>query len=337
MTRLVRARKNGIAKRGSVGVLAIAAAALVAVSGCGGGSPTSAANDGSGKEGPALSQAIAPDKWVSNSSEFKEAANWDSAKEVSVTLGAGTLTPSNLELVAGQPYVIEIKNGDTADHGWSALEFLRASAIRKVESPSSEIKMKLIKTINVRAGKSMPIFVVPVLPGVTKMEGLTNGSPAAGMTGTISVTGPAPTKPAPVIESLSTVGEVAAAADLVKAAQPAWNTAASVTIEMGDNADVHFFKPKVTTLKVGVPIILTFVNKGKVLHEYDAADLFKTMAVWKVSNAEGWVEGAVVRPADLEAGGQSSLYVIPTKAGTYKLADSTPGMESMAATIEVVA
>jgi uncharacterized cupredoxin-like copper-binding protein len=287
--------------------------------------------------GPALSQAIAPDKWVSNSSDFKEAANWDSAKEVSVTLGAGTLTPTNLELVAGQPYVIDIKNADTVDHGWSALEFMRASATRKVESPSSEIKMRLIKTINVHPGKSMPIFIVPVLPGVTKMEGLTNGSPTAGMTGTISVTGTAPTSPAPVIESLSTVGEVAGATNLVKAALPAWSTAATVMIEMGDNDEVHFFKPKITTLKLGVPVVMTFVNKGNVLHEYDATDLFKTIAVWKVSNAEGWVEGAVVRPADLEAGGQTSLYVIPTKSGTFTLTDSTPGMESMAATIEVVA
>lgn len=332
---LVRAQKNGITKRGSVGVLVVAAAAFVALSGCGGGSSPSAANGG--EQGPALSQAIAPDKWVSNSSDFKEAANWDSAKEVSVTLGAGRLTPSNLELVAGQPYVIEIKNEDTVDHAWSALEFMRASAIRKVESPSSEIKMMLIKTINVHAGKSMPIFVVPVLPGVTKMEGLTNGSPAGGMTGTISVTGTTPTEPAPVIESLSTVGELADAAELLKAALPAWDTATSVTIEMGDNAEIHFYKPKLTTLKLGLPVVLTFVNKGNVLHEYDAADLFKTMAVWKVSNAEGWVEGSVIRPADLEAGGQTSLYVIPTKTGTFTLGDSTPGMESMTATIEVVA
>jgi hypothetical protein len=49
--------------------------------------------------------------------------------------------------------------------------------------------MKLINAIYVHPGKSMPIFIVPVLPGVTKTEGLTNGSPAAGMTGTISVTG----------------------------------------------------------------------------------------------------------------------------------------------------
>jgi uncharacterized cupredoxin-like copper-binding protein len=214
---------------------------------------------------------------------------------------------------------------------------MRASAIRKVESPSSEIKMMLIKTINVHAGKSMPIFVVPVLPGVTKMEGLTNGSPAGGMTGTISVTGTTPTEPAPVIESLSTVGELADAAELLKAALPAWDTATSVTIEMGDNDEIHFYKPKLTTLKLGLPVVLTFVNKGNVLHEYDAADLFKTVAVWKVSNAEGWVEGSVVRPADLEAGGQTSLYVIPTKTGTFTLGDSTPGMESMTATIEVVA
>ena len=55
----------------------------------------------------------------------------------------------------------------------------------------------------------------------------------------------------------------------------------------------------------------------------------------KIVNAEGSVFAAKVRPADLEAGGVANLYIIPTKAGTYKLADEAPEMAAMQATIVV--
>lgn len=338
MTSQAGLRQRRSTKRGALGACALATAALLVVSGCGGGSSTPAAGVESADAAPALSEAIPADQWVSNFGDFKEAANWDSAKPVTLELGAGTLTPSNLELEAGQPYEIEITNSDTVDHGLAALEFMRASAVRKMESPGAEIKLVLFRGITVVAGESVTLFVVPVLPGVTAMEGTTDDSAVDGMTGTISVTGTAPTEPAPVIESVTTAGEVDGAVDLVKAAQPTWDAAAAaVTIEMGDNGDAHFYKQKVTTLKVGMPVTLTFVNTGNVLHEYSAEDLFKTMALWKVTSAEGAAFGGLVRPADLEAGGQTSLYVIPTTVGLYALTDSTPGMESMAATIEVVA
>jgi len=88
-------------------------------------------------------------------------------------------------------------------------------------------------------------------------------------------------------------------------------------------------------LKVNEPVILTFANKGNILHVFDTPDFLKTCAFWKVVNAEGSVFGGKVRPADLEAGGVANLYIIPTKVGTYKLADEAPEMASMQATIVV--
>lgn len=327
--------RNRNSKRATMSVIAVSAAALLTLTACGGDS-NNASTDVPEDTAITLVEALPAGQWISNGGDFKEAANWDTAETVTVDLGAGVITPSNLELVAGQPYVIEISNSDSVEHGLSALDFLRSSAVRKVESPSAEIKVTLFKEIYVLPGKMMELFVVPVIPGVTAMEGLTDGVPVTGMTGTISVTGDAPTTPAPVIDPFSTVEEVAGAAGLIEAAKATWSTdAAAVTVEMMDNGDAHFFKPKVIELKLNQPVTLTFANKGNILHVFETPDFLATCAFWKVVNAEGSVFGGKVRPADLEAGGVSNLYIIPTKAGTYALGDEAPEMASMKATIIV--
>lgn len=327
--------RNGYSKRTTLSAIALTAAALLTLTACGGGSDNAATGTPTDTT-VTLVEALPAGQWISNSGDFKDAANWDTAETVTVDLGAGVITPSNLDLVAGQPYVIEISNSDTVEHGLSALDFMRSSAIRKVESPSAEIKVTLFKEIYVLPGKMMGLFVVPVIPGVTAMEGLTDGVPVAGMTGTISVTGDVPTTPAPVIDPFSTVGEVAGAAGLIEAAKATWSTdAAAVTVEMMDNGDAHFFKPKVIELKLNQPVTLTFANKGNTLHVFNTPDFLATCAFWKIVNAEGTVFGGKARPADLEAGGVSNLYIIPTKAGTYTLGDEAPEMASMKATIIV--
>lgn len=328
MTKQISARRSP--KRTSIGFIALTAAALLTLTACGGESASSASkNTDAANSAVALVEALPAGQWIANGGDFKEAANWDTAETVSLELGAGSITPSNLELVAGKPYVIEITNADSVEHGLAALDFLRASAVRKAESPGAEIKVTLMKEIYVLPGKTMELFVVPVMPGVTAMSGLTDGAAVSGMTGTISVTGSVPTTPAPVIESTSTVGEIAGAATAD------WSTAAAVTVEMIDNGDAHFFKPKIINLKLNQPVILTFANKGNILHVFDTPDFLKTCSFLKVVNAEGSVFGGKVRPADLEAGGVANLYIIPTKVGTYKLGDEAPEMASMQATIVV--
>jgi uncharacterized cupredoxin-like copper-binding protein len=324
-------------KRGRMSVLAITAAALLTLTACGGGSKDAAQADTAPTDTTiALVEALPAGQWISNGGDFKDAANWDTAEALALELGAGTITPSNLKLVAGKPYTIEVSNTDSVEHALSAQDFFRASAVRKVESPGSEIKATLYKEISVLPGKMMKLFIVPVIPGVTAMDGLTDGAAVAGMAGTISVTGTAPTTPKPVIDPLSTVGEVDGAAGLIEAAKATWATdAAVVTVEMLDNGDAHFFKPKVITLKLNQPVTLTFANKGNILHVFNTPEFLKTCAFWKIVNAEGSVFAAKVRPADLEAGGVANLYIIPTKAGTYTLADEAPEMSAMQATIVV--
>lgn len=335
MSKTIGHGRNGYSKRATLSAVALTAAALLTLTACGGGTED-VASDTPADTAITLVEALPAGQWISNGGDFKEAANWDVAETVTIDLGDGVITPSNLELVAGMPYVIEISNSGTVEHGLSALDFMRSSAVRKVESPSAEIKVTLFKDIYVLPGKMMELFVVPVIPGVTAMTGLADGVEVSGMTGTISVTGDAPTTPKPVIDPFSTVGEVAGAAGLIEAAKATWSTdAAAVTVEMMDNGDAHFFKPKVIELTLNQPVTLTFSNKGNILHVFDTPDFLDTCAFWKIVNSEGTVFGGKARPADLEAGGASNLYIIPTKAGTYTLGDEAPEMASMKATIVV--
>lgn len=309
-------------KRGVVSAIALMAAALLTLTACGGSS-------GKAKVAPsdaviALVEALPAGEWISNFKDFKEAANWDTAKVLTLDLGAASITPTNLVLQAGLPYEIQIMNSDTVDHTLSALDFMRASAVRKVESPGAEVKMRLIKKITVLAGKTMNLFVVPVIPGVLKMDNLTDDVVSA--SGTISVEGTAPTTPAPVIESISTVGEVAGADGLIAAAD--WSAAPTITQVMGDNGKAHFYKTKIINLKLNQPVILSFSNQGNTQHVYEAEEFLKTCAFFKLVNAEGSVTGGIVRPADLEVGGAANLYIIPTKAGTYTLLDEGTDMKA---------
>jgi len=309
-------------KRGIVSAIALTAAALLVLTAC--GSSGDKAEVAPSDAVVALVEALPAGQWISNFGDYKEAVNWDTAEVLALDLGAASITPTNLVLQAGLPYEIQIMNSDSVDHTLSALDFMRASAVRKVESPGAEVKVRLVKNITVLAGMTMNLFVVPVIPGVLKMDNLTDGVVSA--SGTISVEGTAPTTPAPVIESISTVGEIAGADGLIAAAD--WSSAATITQEMGDNGDAHFYKTKVINLKLNQPVILSFANKGNTQHVYQAEDFFKTCAFFKLVSAEGSVTGGIVRPADLEVGGVANLYIIPTKAGTYTLLDESTDMKA---------
>ncbi|MDO8308848.1 MAG: hypothetical protein Q7V58_10885 [Actinomycetota bacterium] len=334
--------------RGAVGGLAVASVLLLTLSACGGGSSDATADGASADAASAPASAAASDEaaaaslgadqWVSNVGDFKDAADWDTAEVLALDLGAA-MTPAALDLTAGMPYEIQITNSGAADQGISAPDFFKASAVRKTES-GAEIKMFQFSDIYAAAGSTVSLFIVPVMPGTYPLVGVdADGVPVDGLAGSVNVTGVVPTAPAPVIEPLSSLGVPAGATDMIAAAMPTWDTdATAVTITMGDQEGAEgtgFYKPENTDLKVGVPATITFTNEGTVMHVYEFEDLLKASAAWKVTASDGFTTGAQIRPADVEAGITTSLYLIPMAAGTYTLTDSAPGMETTTATITV--
>ena len=98
-----------------------------------------------------------------------------------------------------------------------------------------------------------------------------------------------------------------------------------------------FFKPKQLVLKKGMPYVIELVNVGKTLHEYTADEFFPTVAFRKAQDAAGEYKSPLLREAEVLAGKQLDLHLIPTKAGTFKIVCLLEGHEKagMVGTIKV--
>lgn len=300
-----------------------AALAVLTTGAC--GSATTTAPAAGGAAAPAAAPKSAPavlsdDQYLQNGKDFVDAAKWDAAPKVQVVLGEMFFTPKNLTLEAGKPYVIELANKGKVKHEFSAGKFFRSVATRKVENSGSEVKVPFFTEVEVKAGKSVELLVIPTVPGSFEMLCEIKGHREAGMEGTITVTGSAPTVPTPVLGSLKAASWLQNGPALVEAASATWDSkATTIRIEAGEAGAKMFFKPSKIVLKVGMPYVLELVNTGKVKHEYTADTFFPTMAFRKAEDASGEYKAAMLREAEVKAGAQLDLFLIPTKPGTYDI------------------
>jgi uncharacterized cupredoxin-like copper-binding protein len=70
-----------------------------------------------------------------NSADIVKAANWEAMQTVNVELSEHDFEPKHLKLKAGQAYRLVIKNTGEADHYYTAAEFFRSIAWRKMQTP----------------------------------------------------------------------------------------------------------------------------------------------------------------------------------------------------------
>ena len=106
---------------------------------------------------------------------------------------------------------------------------------------------------------------------------------------------------------------VANAAKFVEAAD--WDAAEEQTIELSEMA----FTPKEITLKAGKPHIVKVVNKGVVKHEFTAGEFFGSVAFRKAQDVSGEFKAPAPHEIEVFPGKEIEVYLIPTKAGAYKL------------------
>lgn len=57
------------------------------------------------------------------------ATDFEHAQKVTITLSNFQVTPSNIDLVAGKPYLLMLEDNGSGDHDFTAPEFFAASAI----------------------------------------------------------------------------------------------------------------------------------------------------------------------------------------------------------------
>jgi len=297
--------------------------AVLATAACGTAKTETPAAGGATTQGAAVVAAPAvfdDDQYLENAKEFVDAAKWDGAAKVRIDLGEMFFKPKDVTLEAGKPYVIELANTGKVKHEFAAGKFFRSAATRKMENPGSEVKVPYFTEVEVFAGKSVELFVIPTVPGSFEMLCEIKGHREAGMEGTITVTGSAPTVPTPVIGSVKAAPWLQNGPALVEAASATWKeTAKTIRIEAGEDGAKMFFKPNNIVLKAGMPYVIELVNIGKVKHEYTAGKFFPTVAFRKAEDASGEYKAPMVKEAEVKAGSQLDLYLIPTTPGTYDI------------------
>lgn len=328
-----RRARRGLRRLGVLG----AALAVLSTGAC--GSPASKPPVAAPK--PVLAEraaVITADQYLTNPLDFNEAVDWTLARTVKVDLDEMFFKPKDLVLRAGIPYVVELKNTGLLVHEFTAAGFFRASSVRKIATENGEVRVPYFTGIKVEPGKTVTVYAIPVIPGQFDIFCSITGHREAGMVGGITVTGSRPEVPVPALGSLKSGLWLQDSPAIIKAAATTWDAKAKkVEIEAGDTQANMFFKPKELVLKKDSPYVLRLVNSGTILHEFTADGFFPTVAFVKAKDTDGEYTSPLLKEAEVLAGKQLDLYIIPTKTGIFKIVCKLPGHEvaGMVGTIRV--
>ncbi|CAD5374433.1 Cupredoxin_1 domain-containing protein [Rubrivivax sp. A210] len=126
---------------------------------------------------------------VTDGAAIVAAADWDAMETVTVELAEHSFTPSVLRLRAGKPYRIQLRNVGEKDHYYTAPEFFRAVAWRKLMvARQAEIKVDYVNAAEVLARRGqLDLFLVPVRKGSYLVVCTIDDHREHGMEGTIVV------------------------------------------------------------------------------------------------------------------------------------------------------
>lgn len=127
---------------------------------------------------------------VANSAEIVKNANWDKMETVTVELSEYDYSPKHLKLKAGQPYKLVMKNVGEKDHYYTATEFFKAVAWRKVQTPKpngGEMKAPYFTAFEPYKKGTIEAFIVPVKKGTYEVICTIDDHKDQGMFGTITI------------------------------------------------------------------------------------------------------------------------------------------------------
>lgn len=272
-----------------------------------------ACGDGGGKSSSDTAAPSSAQRYVANAAQFVEAADWDAVEERTVELSEFAFAPKEMTLEAGKPYILKVVNKGDVKHEFTAGEFFRSVATRKAETAQSEVKVPFFTEIEVFAGKTVEIYLVPLIAGTYKLVCEIEGHFEAGMFGTITVTGETPASPALELADVASGTWVQDGPALVEAAD--WDAAEKLTVELTEFA----FTPKEITLTSGRPYELKVLNVGAVKHEFTAEKFFGSIAFRKAEDASGEFKAPAPHEIEVFSGKEIEVYLIPTQPGVYDL------------------
>ena len=239
-----------------------------------------------------------------------------------------SFNPSVLTWTVGTPVILRVTNpaGNQSKHYFSAPEFFKTAAWRKVQTSQGEYKAPYFKAVELLVDpvvdRNIDLYFVPMIAGTFTYDCTIGGHAAAGMTGTITVTGDttasldlavSPTWDATLDNDPRTSGSDAV-----------WNPASTMSVDIEDTP-VYRFNPANPVLNIDTGYILTItcvsaaVSDGK--HYYWSPDFFETCVTRKFQDADAEIKAPYFNGVELldpVAGDKTlDMYIVPTALGTY--------------------
>lgn len=117
-----------------------------------------------------------------------KSVNWNKFETVTVRLGEHYFEPADLHLKAGKAYKIELRNVGQRDHHYTAPEFFRAVAWRKLSvSKQAEIRVDYVNSVEVEREGQLDLYIVPVTVGTYEVTCTLDDHREKGMVGSVTI------------------------------------------------------------------------------------------------------------------------------------------------------
>ena len=296
-----------------------------------------AACDDGASTSPAELTPVRASDWVSS-------VNWDQRTVVTMTMtesgGSFVYSPNRLTFEAGKPYVLRIINpaSNQAKHYVTPEglgHFYKAIATRKIETSAAEYKAPYFDAVELMVGGTLDLYFVPVVPGVYEVFCQITGHREAGMTGQITITGSASNQLD--LEIASDFSQALADDSRRSSSHAVWSALVEDTMTIAERPS-YSFVPTNLTLTQGIGYRIRFVNAdgNTEKHYYTSTEFFKTVVLRKVEDSQAEIKAPYLRAVELLVGGKTSLFVVPTRSGTFDATCTIPQHASMGMTGKVI-
>ena len=118
--------------------------------------------------------------YIENPEEITAAADWENAETINLDIRQNQFRPTIIRIFQGEPYILVIENRDLVAHSFTAIEFFKSIAVRKlVVNEETEIILPRLTSIGLESGDIKELHFVPVRDGWYSFEdgryGLTIG------------------------------------------------------------------------------------------------------------------------------------------------------------------
>jgi len=126
--------------------------------------------------------------YVRDAADRVKAADWSRMETVTVTMTDYAFNPPSVAFSKGVPYKLVIENKGSQKHYFTAENFFRAIATRKLQSNTDgEVKAPYFSAIEVYPGRSLDLYFIPVRTGSYPLICTIEGHEGKGMKGEIRI------------------------------------------------------------------------------------------------------------------------------------------------------